>query len=128
MLAEKLSGAVGNGTLPTYIEDVFSTWLSNGNSSTQNIVNGIDLSTKGGLVWGKIRSTTGDHQFFDTVRGQKSILFSNLTNAAYTAAANQITYNTDGFSWTGSGDDAINVSGYTYASWTFRKQPKFFDV
>jgi hypothetical protein len=122
-------GGNGVAVVPTYIEDVFSTWLYTGNNGTQTITNGIDLSTKGGLVWGKSRNTgSTDQQFFDTVRGKRSILFSNLTNAAYITTTDQITYNTDGFTWNGSGDDAINASGLTYASWTFRKQPKFFDV
>ena len=122
-------GGNGVAVVPTYIEDVFSTYLYTGNSGTQTITNGIDLSTKGGLVWGKSRNTgSTDQQFFDTVRGKRSILFSNLTNAAYITTTDQITYNTDGFTWNGSGDDAINASGLTYASWTFREQAKFFDV
>ena len=42
------------GLLPNYIEDVFSTYLYTGTGATQTITNGIDLSTKGGLVWAKI--------------------------------------------------------------------------
>ena len=39
----------GAAVIPTYIEDVFSTYLYTGNGSTQTITNGIDLSTKGKL-------------------------------------------------------------------------------
>jgi hypothetical protein len=35
---------------------------------------------------------------------------------------------TTGFTLTGSGLSGWNGNGITYASWTFRKQPKFFDV
>jgi len=35
-----------------------------------------------------------------------------------------IVFNTNGFQLNGTS----NISTYTYASWTFRKQPKFFDV
>ena len=54
---------------PNYIEDVFSTWLYTGNGSTQTITNGIDLSTKGGLVWMKGRSGATAHALYDTARG-----------------------------------------------------------
>ena len=60
--------------LPKYIEDVFSTWLYTGNGTTQTITNGIDLSTKGGLVWGKQRSIAGQHYLVDTVRGSNYVL------------------------------------------------------
>ena len=45
--------AFGGGVpvVPTYIEDVFSTYLYTGNSTNRSIVNDIDLSGKGGLVW-----------------------------------------------------------------------------
>jgi hypothetical protein len=50
-------GEGAGGVAANYIEEVFSTWLYPGNSSTQTITNGIDLSTKGGLVWIKDRTT-----------------------------------------------------------------------
>ena len=37
------AGAAGGGD-PVYVDDVFSTYLYNGNGSTQTITNGIDLS------------------------------------------------------------------------------------
>jgi hypothetical protein len=36
------------------IDEAFSTYLYDGNGSTQTITNGIDLSGEGGLVWIKI--------------------------------------------------------------------------
>ena len=74
----------GLGTLssaasdPTYVDDVFSTFLYDGTSSAQTITNGIDLSGEGGLVWFKGRSGTGTgHVFQDT---EKVILsFLDLT-------------------------------------------------
>ena len=50
MFAASKTAAVSTGGV-SYIEDVFSTWLYTGNGSTQTITNGIDLATKGGLVW-----------------------------------------------------------------------------
>lgn len=130
MLGEKLLEAAGNAApAANYIEDVFSTWLSNGNSSTQNIVNGIDLSTKGGMVWFKARSNAVNNSLFDTARGATKRLISNATTAEQTSSDSLTSFNVDGFSlgadttW-----NSVNTSGVTYASWAFRKQPKFFDV
>jgi hypothetical protein len=110
-----------------YIEDVFSTYLYTGNGSTQTITNGIDLSTKGGLVWVKNRSSAYTHVLVDTVRGTDKVLCSNNANAEQTGDPGFVTqFNTNGFA---IGDQArVNLSSSNFASWTFRKQPKFFDV
>jgi hypothetical protein len=113
-----------------YIEDIFSTYLYTGNGATQTITNGIDLSTKGGMVWLKKRGAgTGDHEVFDTLRGATNRIIPNVpnsTNAQITNANSLTSFNTNGFS-IGSYSE-INGSGDTQVSWTFRKQPKFFDV
>ena len=110
---------------PLYIEDVFSTWLYTGNGATQTITNGIDLAGKGGLVWTKCRSLPEAHMIFDTERGIYNRIFSNSTNAQSTSTNTLTAFNSDGFS---IGDNNIfNTSGSTNASWTFRKQQKFFD-
>ena len=123
LLTESLLGS--SSTAANYIEDVFSTYLYNGNSSTQTITNGIDLSTKGGLVWLKSRNNNFDHQLYDTVRGTGKVLYSNLTNAQSTVGTGLTAFSTNGFTL-GSGN--ANTSTVTYTSWTFRKQAKFFDV
>ena len=110
-----------------YIEDVFSTYLYTGNGSTQTITNGIDLSTKGGLVWAKDRVATsfGNHILVDTVRTPAgSYLRSNLTDPALSSGF--ITFNSDGFYL--PGNSVINLNDNANVSWTFRKQPKFFDI
>ena len=109
-----------------YIEDVFSTWLYTGNGSTQTITNGIDLAGEGGLVWVKARSTTGNHRLFDTDRGVLKPIYSNLTNAQATEANTLTAFNANGF--TLGSDSGVNQNTQTWASWSFRKQPKFFDV
>jgi len=120
--------AFGGGVpvVPNYIEDVFSTWLYTGNGSTQTITNGIDLSGEGGLVWGKSRTAADDHKWYDTNRGVGKYLMSSATNAQITDATSLTAFNADGFSLGSS--NANNFNGRVYASWTFRKQPKFFDV
>ena len=110
----------------TYIEDVFSTYLFAGNDSTQTITNGIDLSANGGLVWTKNRTNAYNHTLYDTVRGTNNALISNSTAAAASASNTLTAFNVNGFTLGAGGND--NVSGTNTASWTFRKQPKFFDI
>jgi len=117
----------GAAVVPNYIEDVFSTWLytGNGNSSPLTITNNIDLSTKGGLVWVKDRTSVNDHALVDTVRGAYNTLKSDTTDAS--ASLSTITgFNTTGFNLGGS--VIANANGDSFVSWTFRKQLKFFDV
>ena len=117
----------GVAAVPNYIEEVFSTWLYNGTDATQTITNGIDLAGKGGLVWAKKRSQLDNHVLLDTSRGLFSRIFSNTTGAAVTSTKQLDSFNADGFTIASTGA-AINESGQTYVSWTFREQPKFFDV
>ena len=112
-----------------YIEDVFSTWLYTGNGTSQTITNGIDLSGKGGFVWIKSRSNTENQAAFDTSRGVNKYLLVNTDFAELNYSGFGITaFNSNGFSVAGGGGYAVNTSAYTYASWTFREQAKFFDV
>jgi len=124
--------AFGGGVpvVPNYIEEVFSTYLYTGNDpSTQNIINGIDLSTKGGMIWQKGRSYVGNHVISDTVRGlsggRSKEVYPNLTNAEDVDSSVTAFYN-NGFRAGANG--ATNSNGGLVASWTFRKQPKFFDI
>ena len=118
----------GAAAVPVYIEDVMSTWLYTGTGASQTITNGIDLSTKGGLVWIKDRTTAGvPHRWFDTVRGGTKSIRSNSTSAENTGDP-AITFNTTGFTTSTDVNGEISASGDNFASWTFREQPKFFDV
>ena len=114
----------------TYIEDVFSTWLYTGNGSTQTITNGIDLSTYGGLVWIKGRTSgTFNTHFLATTLSNAGFLSSETTNDySYWGALSSYlsAWNSNGFSL--PSNLVNNQNTIPYASWTFRKQPKFFDV
>jgi hypothetical protein len=124
----KVAGTTASsGTL--YVNDVFSTYLYTGNSSTQTITNGIDLAGKGGLVWLKFRAGVNQSNNFlcDTVRGTSKYLVSDTTSAETVGTVNRITsFNSAGFSL-GSNTET-NYASDTYASWTFREAAKFFDV
>lgn len=124
-IRKAMMAAAGQGG-QTYVDDVFSTYLYTGNGSTQTITNGIDLSGEGGLTWIKGRSGATDHQLFDTARGATKELISNSTAAEATDADTLTAFNSDGFAL--GADSNTNTNAATYASWTFRKAPKFFDV
>jgi len=115
------------GGKPTLVSDVFSTSLYTGTQATQTITNGIDLSTKGGLVWLKWRSGTNafGHALYDTVRGSTKQLVSNSL-AAQTTENRVSSFNNNGFTLTN--DTETNYLNDNYVSWTFRKQPLFFDI
>lgn len=112
------------------IEDVFSTYLYSGNGAAQTITNGIDLAAEGGLVW--VKSRTGafaqSHWLTDTVRGAGQAIRTDLAGASVNVQSdfNQA-FLSSGFSFNGT-TTAVNGSGYTYASWTFRKAERFFDI
>jgi hypothetical protein len=121
----------GKAVVPNYIEDVFSTYLYTGTAAVQTITNGIDLSTKGGLTWCKARSNAYNNYLFDTARGANNYIISDYTGAqnSFGTYSNLLTsFNSNGFSLGADSLGSININAVTYASWTFRKQPKFFDV
>lgn len=113
---------------PIYIEQVFQNWLYTGNGSTQTITNGIDLAGKGGLVWSKIRGSADRNALIDSARGITKLLNSDATFAQATQSNMISSLSATGYVLGTDGTGQINASGYTYVSWTFRKQPKFFDV
>ena len=120
----------GNKTLGTKagaavnIEDMFSTYVYTGNSATQNIVNGIDLATDGGMVWIKQRNGVYKNLITDTVRGGSTQLVTNTT--AISDGYTNITFNSNGMSL--ANNPEVNSLNNTFASWTFKKQPRFFDM
>ena len=112
-----------------YIEDVFSTYLYTGNDSTQTITNGIDLAGKGGLVWMKGRGAFSEnHNLIDTARGITKSVSSNNTADQITNSGAFTAFNSNGFSLGPVNAIEVNANARPYASWTFREQPKFFDV
>ena len=126
-LAKALTAAAGNaGGGSLYAEDVFSTYLYEGNGSTQTITNGIDLAGEGGMVWIANRDQNYVRTIYNTERGATKYLRPSLTGAESTNATTLTSFNADGFS-VGS-QVVVNQSGNSIVSWTFRKAEKFFDV
>ena len=121
------ASAVADGE---YIDDLFSAFLYDGNGGSQTINNGIDLSGEGGLVWFKNRATnTGVNLgsvLQDTVRGKTKFNRAQSDSVEETSSSMITSFNSNGF--TIGSDTNINFSNDTVVSWTFRKEPKFFDV
>ena len=116
-----------SGAEKVYIDEVFSptVWIGNGNNN-RDIVNGIDISTEGGMVWIKRRNEDRDHSLFDTIRGTGKMLSIN-DNTSEDNESNTLTqFNTNGFRL--NDDNYVNSNNNTYCSWTFRKCPKFFTM
>ena len=119
----------GNVNPNAFIENLFSTYLYTGTGSVNTITNGLNLSGNGGLVWTKGRNTARNNTLVDTVRGGNSAMYSNTTDAAFSWTGigySAYTFGSTGYTNSGSPVDSENT--YKFASWTFRKQPKFFDI
>ena len=98
-IVKALMGAAGAVGGATYVDDVFSTYLWEGNATSGRAINNqIDLSGKGGLVWIKRRSSSGGNNcLFDTERGAGELLIANQNGAEYTSTARMSAFNSNGF-------------------------------
>ena len=77
------------------------------------IVNGIDLSGEGGLVWRKKRAGSGtipDNTFVDTERGRTKFLVSNSTAAEVTSTNSITSFNNNGFTLVDNNSYGQNLS------------------
>ena len=108
-----------------YIEEMFSCFIYTGTGATQTITNGIDLAGEGGLVWDKSRTVSRAAQLIDSARGVNKVLNPNNVDPQQTIASTISSFDSTGFTL-GAGDG--NNPGESYVAWTWRKQPKFFDV
>jgi hypothetical protein len=117
--------------IANYIEDVFSTYLYTGTGASQTITNSINLSANGGMVWIKARGTqigvlgVAPHALVDST--DPTTYLNPATTDLKASLSGVNTFNTTGFG-VSQNLGRSNYNGETYASWTFRKQPKFFDV
>lgn len=78
-------------------------------------------------MWLKGRSYAWGNQLVDTARGVSAgYLATHNTNAQLGSTYGVTTFNSNGYVL--NSDVGANTLNNTYASWTFRKAPKFFDV
>ena len=86
--------------------------------------------TINGLVWIKDRTAANNHNLFDTTQKATKLLQSNTTGTTITDTASLLSFNANGFTL-GTGNTTgsqVNTSTDSFASWTFLKQQKFFDI
>ena len=86
---------------------------------------------EGGLVWIKNRTLATWNILTDTERGTEKVLHTNETDAQANRSDTLISFNASGFTLGAGGTgnaNSVNATSSDYASWTFRKAPKFFDV
>ena len=122
MMQQILLGFGGSATTSTslqYADDMFSTFLYDGQYSNLEVNNNVDLSNDGGLVWFKNRDYSRIHSLFDSVFSDSHTRLK-LPNGATQALGNDdgiISYDSDGFT-AGFGDGDINQGGFgQFVSW-----------
>lgn len=84
---------------------------------------------EGGLVWTKSRTGSQNHWLYTTaISGTKGLISNDTASITSFPTYNELSsYNANGFTLgTASNGNQSNLSGEKYASWTFRKAPKFF--
>jgi hypothetical protein len=129
MSKKLIQAAAGAGGESVYVEDVFSTYLYDGNDSATSVNNGLDLSGEGGLVWIKRRNGANVHSLFDseTSSGGRYYLASNLSNALLDTGTTSVPFTSTGFTANGASFQWNNSAG-EYTSWSFRQQAGFFSI
>ena len=127
--------AFGGGVpvVPAYIEEVFNTYVYSATGIATTITNNIDLSTNGGLVWIKRRDGAEVASLVDSARGLTHYLAPSNTTAQTSGSGTPsgddfVSFNTNGYSFGPDYYGHFNSSGGTYVGWTWRKQPKYFDI
>ena len=118
----------GSAAKKVYVDEVYATYTYKGdNNSGHVIINDLDFVERGGMVIQKARDYTGDWPMTDTVRGAGNMLRVNKNNANATGSGAVSAFNSNGFTIGDAGSDYNNTS-YDYCSWSFCKQPGFFDI
>tara|TARA_B100001115_G_C15844784_1_gene425008 strand:+ start:1707 stop:4376 length:2670 start_codon:yes stop_codon:yes gene_type:complete len=97
--------------------DNFNTVLYTGNSSTSNAISGVGFQPD--LVWWKARTDTRSQNWSDSLRGAGKLLFSNNTDAQYSATDRFISFDSDGFT-VGSSDNYVNNASHNYVAWCWK--------
>lgn len=120
--------SVSNGTATDNMGNSAGTPTDNTTNmveSSENIPEILEVG-QGGMVWFKRRSNSVNHLLQDTERGTNKTLWLNEATDEQTQTDCITSYNFTGFSI--GNDTTVNTNNETYASWTFKKVPKFFDV
>jgi hypothetical protein len=120
--------AVSSSVRVLFPEDVFASWVYSGTGATQVFQNGVNLAVSGGLVWTKRRTGT-QHVLVDTVRGADQNISTSADFGFWSDnTAGISSFNANGYTLANNSYTPFNAPGDTYASWTFRRAPRFFDI
>ena len=92
----------------------FESKLYTGNSST-NALTMSNSSMSPDWVWIHSRSTGGDHEMFDVVRGANQVLESNGTNQSNSVSNTLTSFDSNGFTLGSS--SLVNDDNVTYVAW-----------
>ena len=101
--------------IPPIPSENFNVVLYTGNGSTQSITG---VGFKPDFVWLKLRSAAGyNHVVFDSTRGATKRIYPNDV-AAENSNGKLISFDSDGFTFNGSGSS--NVNGQTFVAWCWK--------
>ena len=127
--------AFGGGVpvVPNYIEDVFSTWLYNGDTGGYIFASSGVSIVSGGMMWVKSRgSATNNYIFSPSLTNANYYLNTNTTAAQSNSGVSDNNFeavdNGGGMRFGGAYSGISSSATGPFTSWTFRKQPKFFDI
>ena len=82
-------------------------------------------TSDGGMVWFKSRTSGGNPNIVDSIRGGTSYTFTNTTQAGTDNGYHIKSFNAGGFTVQNAGSGS-NSGGNTYVGWTFKTEKKFF--
>ena len=126
-----MQAAAGAGGDKIYLDDIYGLATYKGTGGSHSVVNGIDNSTEGGMIWSKARNGDGggyEWNLVDTHRGAPYYLKMPSQSAQTYDGSNGISsFNTNGYTIHGNSGRSNNTNK-EYVSYNFRKCPKFFDI
>ena len=97
----------------------FRTKTYTGNAGSQSITfDETDVNMQPDWTWIKKRNGAADSSVMDSVRGVRQSLTTNNNEDDYTESAGLSAWNSNGFSFDGSGFDHVNTSN-TIVSWNW---------
>ena len=102
------------------LADSFANKLYTGTNAAQSITG---LGFQPSFIWFKNRTGTNSHALFDSVRGNLSSIYSDLTSAANISSAGEdlTSFDSDGFSvGTVANAGSTNVSGGSIVAWNWK--------
>ena len=90
-----------------------------GNAGSQSITfDETDVNMQPDWTWIKKRNGAADSSVMDSVRGVRQSLTTNNNEDDYTESAGLSAWNSNGFSFDGSGFDHVNTSN-TFVAWNW---------